>query len=101
MFLPIKNRIFGYFFQSIEVGAGNISIRLKNGQKVKAQRVPVLENSQLDIYLLAKAIKKCRLGDFLNINEPTPKGDDIEEFLIKSLKFIKMQGYDKIKEVLF
>jgi len=89
MFSPIKDRIFGYFFQSLEVGSGDISITIKNGQKVKVQRVAPWENTQLNMPLLAKAIKKCASGEFFNINEPPPANYKPKDFLLKTLDFIK------------
>ena len=89
MFLPLKDRVYGWFFQSIEVGSGDISIELKNCKKIQAKRVAIWKNSQLDMLLFSQAIKKCAVGDFLNINEPPPVNFEIKEFLHKTLKFIK------------
>ena len=88
MFSPIKDRIFGYFFQSLEV----ISIGLKNDQKAKFRRVSPWENTQLDMSLFARAIKKCNTGEFFNINEPPPVNYEPKEFLLKTLNFIKGAG---------
>ena len=89
MFLPLKDRILGYFFQSLEVGFGEISLAIKNGQKVKVKRVAPWENTQFNMPLFSKAIKKCAAGDFFNINEPPPANHKPKEFLLKTLDFIK------------
>lgn len=90
MFIPVKERIFGWFFQSLVIEeTGTSAITLKSGRKVHCRRVDAWENPQLDMALFAKAIKKCGRGNFFNINEPPRTDFDAGEFLQKTLNFIK------------
>ncbi len=70
MLLPLRGRLVGCNFQSIETGRGENTLKLADGRQVRYTRVPAAANSQLPLRCFLRALAAVGYDDFLNVIEP-------------------------------
>ena len=80
----LGDRLFIVSLQSLivvpEPGGGVNQLKLSTGKQVCYTRVPIQDNTQIDVAAVAAALREVGYTGYLNMLDPYPDGEDLEAF---------------------
>jgi len=79
LFAPLARRIIGCNLQSVQIGAGDQKLKLRDGTERVYGRVPAGENSQADFAGFFAALRGAGYDGWVNVIEPARKDQTVED----------------------